>query len=368
MTDPLSNGCAQVLAEVGSPLRLVQLGCGRQGARHLQQMVDCPAVEVVGVSDRDPAALMQHRPPGVAGDTDAVRLLARTGPEAGVLAVPHSAYPDLLRACGDAGLSVLKEKPLAVSGPQARSLRRLCDPDRLVVGVQRRQSQAYQHLVAELARSTVTACTYRYVLGIASDGGPDASWRGDAGLAGGGAMLDMGYHAVDLVVGLLGVPDRVYAVLHPRQRSRGGSAVEQRGTVLLEFQEDCVATLLVGRHLVPKAERFSLSTEDCTYEYDEGLGLRRAARELSTQVAVAEKPEELRHKQLHEFVRHARGLPSLAVTFDDSMPTMVTLDACYASARTRAPVAPRWPARDDPPRTGSRPPDPGGDADAPSPR
>ncbi|MDP9416443.1 MAG: Gfo/Idh/MocA family oxidoreductase [Actinomycetota bacterium] len=205
------------------------------------------------------------------------------------------------------------------------------------------------------------------MLGIAADGGPDASWRGDPGLAGGGAMLDMGYHAVDLVVGLLGVPDRVYAVMHPRQRPQGGGAVEQRGTVFLEFQEDCVATLLVGRHLVPKAERFSLSTDECTYEYEEGLGLRREGRDQGTRVAVAEKPEDLRHKQLHEFVRHARGLPSLAVTFDDSMPTMVTLDACYASARTRVPVAPRWPEGDVGPRTGSRPPHPVGDADAQSP-
>ncbi|MGH8933230.1 MAG: Gfo/Idh/MocA family protein [Egibacteraceae bacterium] len=40
---------------------------------------------------------------------------------------------------------------------------------------------------------------------------PASGWRGDVSLAGGGCIIDMGYHMIDMLLWYFGLPDRVLA-------------------------------------------------------------------------------------------------------------------------------------------------------------
>lgn len=333
--------CAQVLDEVSTPLRVVQIGLGKRGRRHLETMLACRAVELVGVSDVESGLLAGAAPDGTARTTEIPALLRLADPEAAVLALPHDEYRGALSVCLGAGLFVLKEKPLGRSVSEALEYEDLLAGEhrRLVVGVQRRQSEAFAVLAEALSASVVSTFAYRYVLGLTT--GPTDDWRAQPIAAGGGAVMDMGYHALDLVVGLLGVPHTVYAVMHPPVADgRGTPQLEQRGTLVLEYAGGCTGTVFVGRYVVPESERYSFSTDDCTYEYDRLHGLvRQDGAEGGTPLCQVEDSGALLHKQLHQFVLAARGRPSRAVTGEDSMPTMVALGACYESARTGQPVS-----------------------------
>ncbi|MGW2540182.1 Gfo/Idh/MocA family protein [Kitasatospora sp. NPDC001574] len=54
---------------------------------------------------------------------------------------------------------------------------------------------------------------------------PGAGWRGDVSQAGGGCIIDMGYHIVDLLLWYFGMPNRIiYGALLPVQHFPGQRA------------------------------------------------------------------------------------------------------------------------------------------------
>jgi predicted dehydrogenase len=70
---------------------------------------------------------------------------------------------------------------------------------------------------------------------------PELAWFADPELAGGGAFMDMGTHAVHLLRSVLGPAERVFASI--TNKSAIYSAVDDNGVALIQFRNGCLATV-----------------------------------------------------------------------------------------------------------------------------
>lgn len=101
------------------------------------------------------------------------------------------------------GLAMFHEKPLACTLFELQNLVAALGktPVPLVVGTQRRDHPTYVYLKELIQNEEISTLSISMELGKSPTPG---SWRGSRQESGGGALIDLGIHAVDLVHHLLG--------------------------------------------------------------------------------------------------------------------------------------------------------------------
>lgn len=193
---------------VTGPLRLGFLGVGWIGRNRLDAIVASGAGVVAAVADASADAargvVEQHGGSVVTADA----LLAGGADVDGlVIATPSALHADQAIAALSAGLPVFCQKPL---GRTANECRRVVDVARaadVLLGV----DLSYRHLdaVAEVRRQLLDGTigdVYAVDLVFHNAYGPDKAWFSDPALSGGGCVIDLGIHLVDLALWLLGGP------------------------------------------------------------------------------------------------------------------------------------------------------------------
>ncbi len=196
------------------PLRVVLVGanpCGRGAELAAAMKEQSTLVRIVGVCDNDSEVLRSWNE--VPTSTDVGTLLDSVDADAAVLALPHVAYQELRPEFLKRGIGLLHEKPLACSLSELLKLQDMLTkrPVPLVVGVQRRSHPSYVFLKHALQSKLPDSLEVRMSLGrpteeVSPDSDKNNCWRMDSHLAGGGALIDIGYHAIDLVHFLLEAP------------------------------------------------------------------------------------------------------------------------------------------------------------------
>jgi predicted dehydrogenase len=221
------------------PPRIGFLGVGWIGRHRMQALLHAGAVDAVAVADPSPQGLeaaLQLAPTARAarGLDDLLAL----GLDGLVIATPSAQHAEQAIRALDAGVSVFCQKPLGRSAAEtaavvlaARQADRLLAVDlsyRFTTGMQR-----IRDLVREGALGRVFACD----LVFHNAYGPDKAWFYDPALSGGGCIMDLGVHLVDLALWTLDFP-RVTAV--SSVLSAGGERVRATGA---KAEDHAVATL-----------------------------------------------------------------------------------------------------------------------------
>lgn len=167
----------------------------------------------------------------LAGDIDAV-----------YIAAPVHAHADLASACRRAGKHVLCEKPLGLTAAQVRRMGAAFKSDGLLLASAFMMRFQSQHILARdwiragrlgtpvYARAQLS-CWYPPLPG---------AWRQDPALGGGGSLMDMGGHCIDLLEMMLGLAVEVHCLTG---RLVHGYPVEDSATVLLRFANGAQATV-----------------------------------------------------------------------------------------------------------------------------
>ena len=221
-----------------SPLRVAVVGAGfiaTQG--HLpavKRRTDTEIVALVEVNaERGRSVAQQFLIPATYTDYDA--MLREVQPDLVIIGTPNAFHAPQTLAAIEAGAHVLVEKPMATSAADAQ---RMADAARaasrlLTVSLHNRYRIEMEYLkqvvdAGELGRVYYTKISMLRRRGIPGFG----SWFTNKDLAGGGAIMDIGVHMVDLAVWLMGNPTPVsvmgvtYAEFGPRARALGGWGVD----------------------------------------------------------------------------------------------------------------------------------------------
>ena len=187
-------GCGWVARDYGAP----GIGASANG-------------RVAAVFDVDPAAsarLAEGLPGAVAARPSLAALLADPGVEAVYVATPNHRHAEVVGACAAAGKHVLCEKPMATTLGDARRMVDACGAAGVLYATAFDQRFHAAHrrlrdLVAGGALGVVSQARVHYACWLPADWAPD-NWRVDPRRAGGGALVDLAPHGVDLLPMLLG--------------------------------------------------------------------------------------------------------------------------------------------------------------------
>ena len=217
-------------------IRCAVIGAGHFGAYHAQKYAKLPGARLVAVVDSDGArAHGVAGPLGVRADTDLARILAEI--DCASVAVPTRAHFDVARACLQAGVHVLVEKPIAETLEQADALIALAAARGRVLQVGHLQRFFLERL--ELGRH-MSRPLYIESTRIA----PFKPRGTDVGVT-----LDLMIHDIDLILAMVGAPVTMVDAIGAPVVTQAEDIVNTR----LRFANGCVATAT--------ASRISLKTE-----------------------------------------------------------------------------------------------------------
>lgn len=234
--------------------RLGFLGVGWIGLSRMRAVVQAGAAEVACIADaaaessgRAAQAVLgsMQAPPRTVSSLEQMLEEELDGL---VIATPSGQHARQAIAALTRGLAVFCQKPLAATAAQAarvvgaaRALDRLLDVDfcyRTVGGVPD---------LARLVRSGELGEIFAADLTFHNAYGPDKSWFYDRRQSGGGCLMDLGIHLVDLLLWVLGFPDvaevrgRLFAEGKPLAEPE--SALEDYATAELRLSSGAVARL-----------------------------------------------------------------------------------------------------------------------------
>ncbi|MCD6304563.1 MAG: Gfo/Idh/MocA family oxidoreductase [Planctomycetes bacterium] len=329
------------------------IGAGGFGSRMLRALTASRLVEVVGLSDRSPeTAERVGRTAGLPAYHDNRRLLAETRPAAVFAAVPPAAGPDVVALCAEHGVHLWKELPLGRNLTEAAGLVERMNRAgmKFAVAAQRRFAPGYRtawRLREELGHIFLARAHYMF------NWGPQLGWRADRESAGGGALLELGWHPVDLLVWMLGLPEEVYGlntISPPRQDSPGRGPLEparpydtdDAAAGILRYQHGCMATVVTTRRSGPVSEGLSLhgpkgsltaDGDSCILRDPDGGIIDEAAERPAEHVPFIRQVEAFASAVLS-------GAEKYECSAAENLLVQATIEAMYLSGRTGQPESP----------------------------
>jgi predicted dehydrogenase len=216
-------------------VRVALIGSGWIQDFHARAVLAYADAEIVAVANhREPSARAlaeRHGIPEVT--TDWRSLVGRDDVGAVVVGTPNALHAPQSVAFLEAGQHVLVEKPMAVSvaGCDAMIAAAAATGASLMVAHNWRFRDEVIAMRARIAAGELGTVVKTRGYGVHAGDGPDG-WFLEPALAGGGALVDMGVHAIDTARFVLGdpTPERVCAAISTRY---GSYEVDDDGVVLV---------------------------------------------------------------------------------------------------------------------------------------
>ncbi|MBA3794516.1 MAG: Gfo/Idh/MocA family oxidoreductase [Rubrobacter sp.] len=352
------------------PLRVGVVGLGYAGEQHLKNFVKMPNVEAVALAGLEEGRLRELG--GLYGVRNLYRsweeLVARDDLDVVSIGAPNHLHAPIAIAALKGGKHVLCEKPLARTGAEAEGIvRAATEADRAVhiafTQRERGDVQALKRHVDEgnLGRIYHAKATWMRRNGIPGMGG----WFTSKEMAGGGPLIDLGVHMIDMALYLMGEPEvetvscATYAELGPR--GRGGRAdfglmqgdspyeVEDLATAFIRLSGGATLNLEAGWAVYRESsDDFGVTlygTDGGAEMKVKNYGTRDTVR-IYTDVAGLPavvlpeiEPREGHLAVVRRFVETIRSGDWAGQFGEDGLRRARVIDACYASAQENREVS-----------------------------
>ena len=234
--------------------RLGFLGVGWIGCNRLESLRNSNLVEIAAVAD--PSAENRSQACRIAPEARqcaGLEELLRMPLDGLVIATPSAQHADQACMALEAGLPVFCQKPLALNAASAREVIACARRNDRLLGV----DLSYRYLKGiDRLRNMVNGGSIGKIFAVDlvfhNAYGPDKPWYYDAGAAGGGCVMDLGTHLVDLMLWFLNYPPLVHVNSHlyaDGEPLGSGHAVENFAAVQILLQGGVTARLACSWHL-----------------------------------------------------------------------------------------------------------------------
>ena len=199
-------------------LRIGFIGCGGIAGPHLDALKTMDDVQIVALADIDPQAMVdrarQYNIPEDCLFDDYRKMLARVKPDAVNICTPNALHGPVSIAASRAGAHVFVEKPMAMNIRESKAMIAAARKAKrkLVVGFQYRFDARTKLLKNVADDGTLGKILFGRVQALRRRGIPNWGVFGQKELQGGGPMIDIGVHALEMCHFVMGSPRPVAAV------------------------------------------------------------------------------------------------------------------------------------------------------------
>ena len=334
-----------------APIRIGLIGIGAiASAVHLRVLRWVPGAAVVAGADPSPEARAHaRRIAGIESVADAAELLARDDIAAVVICARSDRHAELAIAAAEAGKHFYLEKPIATCAADARRVVDAVARAEIIgaIGFNHRFHPLHQRarkLLLDGAIGAVHAVQTAFCEPASVESMPDwKRWRA----TGGGALLDLGSHQIDLLRWFLDDEiERVEASIMTRRTQDDTAWIElctARGTVASGFFSFCAGRgdffRFIGEQGMLLLDRYALSLELALTRSDVGAVRRRrlpppgAVTPWRVRKFLRPAHEPSYRRSLRAFVEALRGRSRELPSMIDGLRSLEVVLAAEASAR-----------------------------------
>lgn len=265
--------------------------------------------------------------------------LLESGVDAVVVGVPNRIHEEIATDALAAGVDVLLEKPLAHSLESAERVATAArkSDGRCTVGFTMRFSGAAKRALELRDAGELGSLTHVNVNYLRHGGVPGGGrgWFTDESLAGGGVLMDLGVHIIDLALHLHDYPT-IIEVSGQIHSTFGEYTVDDSATAYLRCADGRTISIETAWHGTARPSRdcvvrgtkgaleFAVSGSELTYVGDN-------ADEPET---IAVEPGDMYLEEGRAFIEAVTGMGERFRTLDDALVVQRVLDAIYESSNT----------------------------------
>lgn len=342
-----------------SRLRVGVIGLGI-GRSHIEGWREHPCVDVVALADADATRLAQvGEQHGIAARyASAEAMLARERLDVVSVCTPNKFHLPLTLAAFEAGCHVLCEKPMALDATEGQQMlnagRRA--GRRLMINFSYRFSAASSALKAQVDAGEFGEFYFGRSVWHRRRGMPGfGGWFGTKAMAGGGPLIDLGVHRLDLALWLMGYPrptwvlGNTYDPIARAAAAQAGKAfdVEDLAAAMIRFDNGATLVLeaswaahiretelMETRLLGTRAGLLQRNlAEGYTFDAHLFTDLNGAPVDVQLRAPTTQAPSSM-----HDFAAAILADEPHPAPGEEGLVVMRILDAIYESARSGAPV------------------------------
>ncbi|MBW2166919.1 MAG: Gfo/Idh/MocA family oxidoreductase [Deltaproteobacteria bacterium] len=217
------------------------------GITHFSILNAHPSVEILAVCDQSSTMLnILKKYVNVEVYSDYQKMINNTELDFVVISTPSDSHSEIIRAAVDNNLHTFTEKPFALTAAEGRETLAHLNNKPLVnqVGYVNRFNEVFMEVKRLLETGVIgevkNFSSEMYGATVLKDS--KASWRGKR-KTGGGCMYEFASHCIDLVLYLLGQPDKVVGSI---MQSIYSSAVEDLISSTFIYNNGCSGTIMVN--------------------------------------------------------------------------------------------------------------------------
>ena len=231
------------------------------GRVHIDAIAQLDSCRLVGIHARTQPPLRQQADElGVTAFPTLEDALSDPDVDAIVIATPHRSHAEITENAAQAGKHVLVEKPMSVTPSEADRMIQVCHNAGVKLGVlfnNRFRPEALK--IRELVEQGAIGEIYRVSMASAMIRSQDyydrLDWRGKWQAEGGGALLNQGIHAIDLMQWVGGLPTSVMSIVSTR---RHDIEVEDFATAAMTYEGGGHGALHCTTSQAPNHQRLEL--------------------------------------------------------------------------------------------------------------
>ncbi|MGM0865411.1 MAG: Gfo/Idh/MocA family protein [Bacillota bacterium] len=325
---------------VEKSFRIGFVGLGGQAKEQVEHVTCSKFGIVTAICDNNQKILgnLPNELEDVAVFTDYKEMINQAEIDAVFICVPHNLHKDIALYALSNGLHVIKEKPLACNYKDGLQIVQAANlyKKSVITLTQRRFHNSYlkaKEMLSSLGEIYLVRGEYTF------NAVPyDYGWRGIKEIAGGGALLDMGYHVLDLIVWYFDLPTEVHAYM--TDAARPDIKYDTEDTAILTFKTNrgALGSLNLSRATQPKKEELFIHGSNGVLNITRTIVTFFNLDGTISKVIESDRSWDLPiRSQIDDFIQNIRN--GILQDGSSHLNHLILCDGAYKSAQENQPIA-----------------------------
>jgi len=327
-------------------MKIIVIGSGRLGQRHLDVWSQMDEVEIVGIIARNKTRLKDvANTYGINSYGSIAEAIAKTDVDIFDICTPTNTHVSLIKEAAKAKKHIICEKPLSLNVETAKEAATVCAQNnvQLLIGHTLRFFPEYMKARKQILEGAIgKPGVIRMKRGVPHPSF-NSSWYADEKKSG-GLFVDLGIHDFDWLLWTFGEVQRVMA-RHVKYAKDNGNHLEY-GLVTLRMSDGTIAyvELSWAEHAFHSSIELAGSKGMITYDHDQSKSLELHIRSQDASKSGRKPPKHILKKspyyrQLKHFLNCILGKEEPVITVDEAIQAVKVTEAIVKSVRNCQPVS-----------------------------